>query len=76
MIAESQTTLPHFNKILAGELLDQPQHFQFEEGGNHLRGRDIFHFLKQIVQMYRCVHLQRLERPAGGGAQLGGGLLP
>ena len=65
----TQLTLPHFNKVLARKLFHQAQHFQFEERGNQLGRRRIFHFFKQIVQVYGSIHLQRFERPAGGIAQ-------
>ena len=66
----TQMTLPHFNKVLARKLFHQTQHFQFEKCGDQLGRRRIFHFFKQIVQMYGSVHLQTSERPAGDVAQL------
>jgi len=73
MIAGFQLTLPHFYKILAGQLLHQPQHFQLKQRGNQLGRRGIFHFLKEIVQMYGGIHLQRLERFPGRTIQLRSG---
>ncbi len=29
-------SLPHFNKVLAGELPDETEHFQLEQSGNYL----------------------------------------
>src|ERR1035438_5476623 len=49
MIADYPVTLPHFNKILARQLLNKPEHLQFEERRDELRRRDIFNLFKQIV---------------------------
>ena len=63
-------TLPHFNKVLPEKLFDQTQHFQLEPRGDELGRRDIFQFFKEIVQMYRAIHRQRVERLECGPVQL------
>ena len=65
----SVLTLPHFHKVLARQLLDQPLHFQFEKRGNDFAGRSIFNLFKQIVKMNGCVYFQGFKRPAGHIAQ-------
>src|ERR1051325_6901361 len=57
-IAISQRTLPHFNKVLAGKLFDEPHHLQLEKRCDQLGTGDIRQLFKEIVEMYGGIHLE------------------
>ena len=68
MIDDTQMKLPYFHKVLARQLPDQAQHFQFEERRDELGRRRILNLFKQIVQMYGGIHLQGVEGAPGDRA--------